>query len=275
VTLATAMEDHDGRRLRVARLGRGVPVVFLHGYPDNLQIWSNVMPRIGEAFQATAFDWPGMGWSDPWPGGTTPDHMADRLRALLDVWGHERAVLVGMDMGGQPALSLAARRPERVAALVVSNSLVLPDEATSWEIRVLRRLQWNRALLEHVPRLVFERAVHTSLPSGVRLPADLRDDLWTAFRRPEVRRFVARLCAGYQGTLGRLPALYRHIACPTLVLWGAEDRHFPRGQGDALKERIPGARLRVIAGGGHWMAWHAAEEVASEVRAFLTEAQLG
>lgn len=47
-----------------------------------------------------AFDWPGMGASDGWPGGTMPQHMADHLRDLLDAWGLARAGVLGMDMGG-------------------------------------------------------------------------------------------------------------------------------------------------------------------------------
>jgi len=111
--LATALETVDGHRVRVARLGAGPPLVLLHGYPENLQIWCEVAPRLAERFAVIAFDWPGMGFSEPWPGGKTPGHMADRLLRLLDAWQIERATIVGMDMGGQPALSFAARHAAR------------------------------------------------------------------------------------------------------------------------------------------------------------------
>src|SRR5438876_3608016 len=109
----------DGRRLRVARLGQGPPLALLHGYPDNLQIWCELAPRLADRFTVIAFDWPGMGYSDAWPGGTTPTHQANRLLALLDVWQLERVTLVGMDMGGQPALAFAALHPDRMERLVV------------------------------------------------------------------------------------------------------------------------------------------------------------
>ena len=64
----------------IARLGSGRPVILLHGYPDNLQIWSEVAIRLADQFEVIAFDWPGMGNSDDWSGGTTPFHMADRLK---------------------------------------------------------------------------------------------------------------------------------------------------------------------------------------------------
>jgi pimeloyl-ACP methyl ester carboxylesterase len=243
--------------------------VLLHGYPDNLQIFCALAPRLANRFSVTAADWPGMGWSDVWAGGTTPDHMADRLVDLLDAWAIDRAVFAAMDMGGQPALSLAARHPDRVDRLVVMNSLVLGDEETSWEIRLLRRYRWNERLLQSLPRVIFWRAVRTSLPSAVRLPTELRQDFWQGFRRPDVRRFISRMCGGYQGALPRLWELYPRIKCPTLVLWGERDRHFPPAQARGLHRAIPGAELTILEGAEHWMAWHRAEEVAARIAAFV------
>jgi pimeloyl-ACP methyl ester carboxylesterase len=258
-----------GQRLRLARLGSGPPLVLLHGYPDNLQIWSALAPRLAARFTVVAMDWPGMGRSEAWPGGATPLHMAERLRALLDHWGLGRVTLLGMDMGGQPALAFAGQHPERTERIVVMNSLVLGDEPTSWEIALLRRFGWNRFLLRRLPGVVFRRAMSTSLPRGERLPADLRADLWDTFRRPEVRAFVSKMCAGYQGTLPKLPALYAQIACPVLALWGERDRHFPPSQGAKLRTLLRDARLEVLPGAEHWMVWHRAADVARAVEAFL------
>jgi len=202
--LACRSELHGGREVRVARMGAGPALILLHGYPDNLQIWSNLAPRLAEHGEVIAFDWPGMGRSEAWPGGATPFDMARRLGQLMDSWGVRRASLVAQDMGGQAALAFAAEHPERVDHLVVMNSLVIWDEKTSWEIDILRRFGWNRLLLERLPRAVFTRATHTFLPRGYRLDRELKRDLWECFAAREVRRFVVRMCAGYQGTLPKL-----------------------------------------------------------------------
>lgn len=268
--LATTLETlPDGRRLRVARLGDGPPVVLLHGYPDNLQLWCELAPRL-VGHRVIAFDWPGMGFSEAWPGGATPMHQADKLLTLLDVWGIDRADIAGLDMGGQPALAFAARHPDRVRRLVVMNSLVFGDEKTSWEIRLLRKFGWNRFILRWLPRLVFWRARRTFLPRGVRLPPELASDFWESFRRPEVRAFVAKLCAGYQGTLAKLPELYNRIGCPVLVLWAEGDQHFPPRHAERLHATIPGSRLDIVPGAEHWMPWYLADEVAARMGAFLT-----
>ncbi len=270
--LPTHMETlPNGKRLRVARLGDGPPLVFLHGYPDNLQLWCELAPRLADRFQVIAFDWPGMGFSEAWPGGTTPAHMSDRLFTLLDTWKIDRANLVGIDMGGQPALAFAARHPDRIARLVVMNSLVFGDEKTSWEIRILRKFGWNRFIVRRLPRLVFWRARRTFLPRGVCLSEELSQDFWDSFRKPEVRSFIAKMCAGYQGTLPQLPELYGQIRCPTLALWAGQDKHFPTLHAERLHAAIRGSRLEIIPEAEHWMPWYLAEEVAKRLRAFLME----
>jgi pimeloyl-ACP methyl ester carboxylesterase len=270
--LDSAIETvRGGRRLRVARLGTGPQLILLHGYPDNLQIWRDVARRLADRFEVIAFDWPGLGQSDAWPGGATPFHMADRLLELLDEWGIRRAGLVGMDMGAQPGLVFAALHPERANFLVAMNCLAFWDMSTSWEIAVLRKFGWNRFILSRLPSAVFRRAERTFLPAEHVLSKALRADLWESFRQKEVRDFIVRMCAGYQGTLPRLPELYRQIACPTLVLWGERDKHFPPVQAHRLHETIKGSKLRIIPDAEHWMALHLADVVAEEIRGFSTQ----
>ena len=267
--LTTSLDTHGGRKLRVARLGSGPPVILLHGYPDNLQVWSELAPRLAANCEVIAFDWPGMGYSDAWSGGATPFDFVRRLLTLMDAWKIERATIVGHDMGGQPALAFAAEHSERISHLVVMNSLVIWDEKTSWEIALLRKFGWNRILLERMPRAVFFRALRTFLPRGYRLSAELRGDLWESFQRPEVRRFVVRMCAGYQGTLPRLKQLYPSIKTPALFLWAERDKHFPAAHGQKLTEIVPGAKFEEISKAGHWMALNLAEEVSPRILRFL------
>lgn len=177
-----------------------------------------------------------------------------------------------MDMGGQPALSFAARHAGRIAKLVVMNSFVLWDEKTSWEIRLLRRFRWNQLILRHLPHVVFRRAEWTFLPPGTRLAPALRADFWTSFRRPAVRDYIARMCDGYEGSLRRLAEIYPQIRCATLVPWGARDRHFPPAHAERLHAAIPGSQLEILPDGEHWMAWHAADRVAACIARFAAAA---
>lgn len=270
--LDTTLEPHGPHQLRVARLGppdARETVVILHGYPDNLQVFSAIAPDLGLDKQVLAFDWPGQGDSDAWPGGATPVVLAKRLLALLDDWGLTKIHLIGQDMGGQPALVFAAAYPERIHSLVVMNCLAGGEEDTSREIKWLRRFGMNKLLLRHLPWLVFQRALWTFLPAGrAGLPAPLRRELWRTFRRPAVREVVVRMCAGYEAQLPRLPARYQQVQCPTLILWGENDKHFPPAQARFLATRIPHAQLEILPGAPHWMVLTHAGAVVARVRAF-------
>jgi pimeloyl-ACP methyl ester carboxylesterase len=262
----------NGKRLRVARLGAGPPLVLLHGYPENLQVWSRLAPLLASRFEVVAFDWPGQGRSEEWPGGAAPQLLAKRLLTILDELHLERPIVCGMDMGGQPALAFAAEFPERIAGLVVMNSLVFGDEPTSWEIHLLRKFGFNRFALRYLPRIIFHRATTTFLPRGAQLEPDVRGDFWSAFRELPVRRFISKMCAGYQGTLPQLPAMYQQVACRTLVLWAEHDKHFPLRQAQRLQATIPAAELEIVPGGTHWMVLQRADEIAARVLKWVDDA---
>jgi pimeloyl-ACP methyl ester carboxylesterase len=267
--LETRLVGAPGARVRVARTGSGPPLVLLHGYPDDLQVFGLLAPLLASSLEVIAFDWPGMGWSDAQDGDATPHGMADRLREILDGLGIERAALAGMDMGAVPALLFAARHPERVERLVVMNALLFGDERTSPEIRVMRRLGLNALALRLVPRFVFRRVLETSLPRGTRLTPGLEADLWGGFSRREVRIFVSRLCAGFEEALPRLPDAYGRVSCSTLALWGAGDRHFPPVHGERLRKVVPGCVLEVLPDLGHWMVLSHPDAVAASILRFL------
>lgn len=192
--------------------------------------------------------------------------MAQRLLHLIDQWHLPTVTLVGTDMGAQPALAFAALYPERIHQLVVMNALVFGDAETSWEIELLRRFGFNRWVLRRFPRAVFQRAIWTFLPRGVRLAPALRADLWQAFRRDAVRAFISKMCAGYQGTLAALPQLYPKVLCPTLILWGEHDRHFPPVHAERLHAALPHSRLHIVPRAQHWMVYDLAEPLAARIK---------
>jgi pimeloyl-ACP methyl ester carboxylesterase len=142
------------------------------------------------------------------------------------------------------------------------NSLVQWDEKTSWEIALLRKFGWNRIMLRHFPRLVFARALRTFLGSGTVLDDAEQRDMWESFRRREVREFIIRMCAGYQGTLPHLTSLYPSIRTPTLLLWGECDKHFPPDHARRLKAVLPNARVEILPGAEHWMVLSKSAQVA-------------
>ncbi len=244
------------------------PLVLVHGYPDNLQIWSRLVAALDTDRRVIAFDWPGLGHSATFAGGATPFQVARQFIAVIDALGFDRVVPVGFDMGAHAIVAAAAREPGRIDRLVLTNFLADGTVPTSWDIDVMRKLGLNRLVLRYGTRIVFERAQSTFLVTDS-LSCDVRDDLWSAFRRPEVRAHLRRMCVGYQAALPRVTRLYPEIEAETLIVWADSDPHFPLAQAHAVVDALPHASLDVIEHASHWFMWEAPGKLARSIEAFL------
>ena len=225
--LNATLETTAGRqRCGWPALGSGPPLVLLHGYPDNLQIWCDwrrAWRPLRDASPST-----GPAWATAMPGRAARrrSHMADRLRRCWTPGGSSAPRWSAMDMGGQPALAFAARYPERMRT---SGRDELAGDVGPGDLvgdRMLRRFGWNRVLLRRLPWLVFERAVRTSLPRGVRLPPDLRPICGKASARTRcaIRGADVRRIPGHAAALAG-DCTPGRLSDPAAV--GGTRRHFP------------------------------------------------
>ena len=105
---------------RVARTGRGEPLVLMHGTGGHLEAFVRNFRALGEHYEVIAFDSPGHGWT------TVADHdleipeYQDHLLALMDALGIESAHVSGESLGGWIAVKFAAANPERVRSLILN-----------------------------------------------------------------------------------------------------------------------------------------------------------
>ena len=122
--------------------GDDPPVVLMHGFPDDHTVYEGLLPLLSPK-RAVVFDWQGYGRSErperPELGGFSMKEHAAELEALLDALDIERAVLVGHDASGPDAVAFAIAHPQRVAHLVLLNTIFghLPSLRLPEMIRLL------------------------------------------------------------------------------------------------------------------------------------------
>lgn len=110
----------NGIALHVAELGSGPLVLLLHGFPQFWWGWHRQLVDLAEAgYRAVAVDMRGYGSSDKPPRGYDLPMLTADVAALVSALGEERAMLVGNDLGGLVAWSVAARHPNVVRSVVV------------------------------------------------------------------------------------------------------------------------------------------------------------
>jgi pimeloyl-ACP methyl ester carboxylesterase len=261
--LKTDQATINGKSLRYSFEGdpSKPAIVLLHGYPDNLQVWHKLAPKLSSNFYVFSFDWPGMGFSERWSGGGTPLVMAKRLDLILTHIKLEKVHILAQDMGGQAALVFAANYPDKTKSVFVMNSLLMWNEKTSWEIELLRKYKLNQLIIKKLPKIVFKRATGTFLKEKNALSPALKADLWTSFQSKQVRDYIASMCAGYEAQLPKLPDYYKKITCPLTLIWAENGKHFDIKHAYSFKAIQPETKIIQIKGSYHWMALENVDEI--------------
>ncbi|WP_145432800.1 alpha/beta fold hydrolase [Lacipirellula limnantheis] len=110
-------------KIHYVTAGEGPLVVMIHGFPDYWYTWRKQMPELSENFQVVAIDQRGYNLSDQ-PEGVenyTIEKLVGDVRAVIQHFGRDRAVIVGHDWGGMVAWSFAMAHPEMTDRLIILN----------------------------------------------------------------------------------------------------------------------------------------------------------
>ena len=189
--MISAADPYERRRVKVldsemayVDVGRGEPVVFLHGNPTSSYLWRNVIPHVTEQGRCLAPDLIGMGASGPAPAGSYRfvDH-ARYLDAWFDALGLDRHLtLVVHDWGSALGFHWAARHPERVKALAYMEAIVRPVTWAEWPDNARAIFQGMRSPSGEAIILEKNVFVERILPGSVL--RRLGEEEMGAYRRP-------------------------------------------------------------------------------------------
>lgn len=109
-------------------LGNGFPVMLLHGFPMDGQLWDYPASRLAAEFRLLIPDLPGSGAS-PFPEPLTIEEMADLVREILDQEALRACVVIGHSMGGYVTLAFAEKYPDRLNGYGLFHATALADSA--------------------------------------------------------------------------------------------------------------------------------------------------
>jgi pimeloyl-ACP methyl ester carboxylesterase len=266
-----------GAGLRLAGEGNTPVLVLIHGLTSSSATWKRVGSLLAERFTVVAPDLLGHGRTAKLPGDYSLGAHASFLRDLLLVLGHERATLVGHSFGGGVAMQFAYQFPERCERLVLVGSGGLGREVSPL----------LRALALPAAELVLPLFCQAALSDAANAVAG-----W--IRRMGFRPTPAteEICRGYASLTeprGRV-AFFRTLRAvidvdgqsvsatdrlelaadlPTLIVWGDGDRIIPVDHAHRAHAAIPGSRLAVFPGVGHFPHREAPKRFASLVSEFV------
>jgi pimeloyl-ACP methyl ester carboxylesterase len=250
----------NGHDVAYRTAGDGPVVLLVHGMAGSSATWSHVLPALARRFTVVAPDLLGHGESAKPRGEYSLGAHAAMLRDVLNALGHDRATFVGQSFGGGVVMQLAYQFPERCERLVLVSSGGLGREVNV----LLRALTSPGAeqVLAIACTLVVREAVSRVATwlrrAGVRAgPAG--EEMWRSYasladadrRWAYFRTLRAVIDLGGQ-TVSAADRLYLAAQIPTFVVWGASDPIIPVRHAVAAHEAIPGSRLDIFEGVGHF-----------------------
>jgi pimeloyl-ACP methyl ester carboxylesterase len=247
-----------GKPVNTIEMGEGPAMVFVHGLSGSWPNWLEQLPLFARDHRVIAMDLPGFGHS-PMPTETITISLYARiLDSLLETLGVSAATVVGNSMGGFVSTELAIACPQRVERLVLVSAAGISTYRHKRAERLepyLRRVApiiaaytgWTATRSDWMSRRAGLRNLSLGFVTRhpTRLPAPLAAEQLRGTGKPG---FMQALRANIDYPIReRLP----EIACPTLIVWGEEDRVIPVSDASVFEELIPNSRKVIFEDTGH------------------------
>lgn len=250
----------NGARLHFRDEGAGAPVVFCNSLGTDLRLWDKVVSRLPAGLRIVRYDKRGHGLSDAPPAPYAMGKLVSDAEALMEHLGLSGAVFVGCSIGGMIAQGLAAKRPDLLSGVVLSNTATKIGTQEMWDDRI--------AKVE---------------AGGVDVLADAVLERWFSppFRdTPELsawRNMLTRTpLAGYSGCSAAIAGtdFYTTTAAlkmPVMGIGGDHDGSTPPDLVRETAELAPRGRFELIRGAGHLPMVEQPDAFARVLTGFLEE----
>jgi pimeloyl-ACP methyl ester carboxylesterase len=251
----------NGRPTVLMHAGEGPPFVYLHSTLGEFVMWLPFYQAWARQFHVFVPTHPGFGKGGNLDCIDSIEDMAFHYVEMFDALGLDQVILGGVSLGGWIAAEFAVRWPERVKKLWLCNAPGMwTDEA---KLGDLFRVMYDRDALRrilfrdpdgHMARVVIGDEVdEEKLMMAYQNMTALARLVW---ERPYDPKLAGRL---------------HRVQCPTLLLWGAEDRLVPPAFGEAYRKHIPQAQMKLIADCGHLPMFEKEQEFVETLAAFCKE----
>jgi pimeloyl-ACP methyl ester carboxylesterase len=269
-----------GHRICYRTVGEGPVICLIHGITGTSETWREVVPLLAEDHTVVAPDLLGHGESAKPRGDYSLGAFAAGIRDLLVALGHDRATVVGHSLGGGVAMQFAYQFPERCERLVLVSSGGLGRE-----VHLMLRaaaIPGSELVLPIINPLVLGLGstvgtVMTKL--GMKPANDLAEIArgYASLRDAHARRAFLHTLRGVIDPLGqRVSArdrLYLASEMPSLIIWGERDPVIPIAHGRDAHAAMPGSRLEIVAGAGHFPHLDHPRRVAQALRELIVDSE--
>lgn len=236
----------NGINLEYTDQGKGLPIILIHAFPLDKGMWEPQVEPLSKVCRVITVDLRGFGQSDVPAGPYWMSLMASDVRGLMYKLGIDRAVLVGLSMGGYVAMSFYRNFPDAVKAMVLADTRASADNEEGRQRRFAAaqkaEAEGSAAVAEDMLKVLLGATTHASRPEVVE-----------RVRQIIMKNQPRAIAAAQLGMAARPDSmeLLTKVTRPVMVISGSEDTLSPPYLAEAIQWRVPGSSLTIIEGAGH------------------------
>ena len=246
--------------------GKGEPLLFIPGFSQTMDMWDPaILDKLSSNHTIIIFDNRGIGNTSAGNKSPSIPQFANDTSGLIDVLGIKKPVdILGLSMGGLIAQELALLHPNKVNRLIIHASSCGGKESLSPQVspEVLRSMISGNASADTFLSTLFPKEWIQQHSDYIQ--KNFVFPMGKVSKESLQRQFEAT--SKWSGVCNRLSTITK----PTLVITGTKDITSPPANSIMIAEKIPGAWLVQIRGGGHGVMFQYPQQFASIIETYLS-----
>lgn len=231
-------------------VGRGEPLILVHGTPWSSYNWRKIIPALSDWFTVYYYDLLGYGESEKNVTNVSLGIQNQILSQLIKHWHLINPKIVGHDFGGATVL-----RTHLLNKVAFEKILLIDPVALSpWGSLFFEHVTLNESAFKFLPNYIHDAVLEKYVAGATYNKMDLKTlesikKPWTG--EAGKKAFYQQIAQSNQKYTDEIEAMYNSIKTPVLLLWGEQDQWIPIVHGKKLNQMIPNSTFIAIKNAGH------------------------
>jgi pimeloyl-ACP methyl ester carboxylesterase len=243
----------EGQSIAWGSIGKGDPLVLIHGTPFSSQVWRKIAPLLARRWKVYYFDLLGYGLSEKKESQDVSLGVQNKMFAsLLDEWELNKPEVLCHDFGGATALRAYYLNEVRYSKLTVIDPVALAP----WGSPFVTHVREYEKAFSGLPDYAHDALLRVYLQSSAN--STLSEEAMQIYMKPWQGKdgqaaFYRQIAQMDQKYTDQVEARYAPMDNPVHILWGEKDEWIPMTQGEKLAHLLTNGKLTAVADSGHLM----------------------
>jgi len=253
----------NGRMMRYYQTGNGEDILFIHGSMGSVEDWESLYPLLEDRYRLTAFDRPGMGFSDIKKNDYTIEGNAKIAKEMIKQLDLENVLIVGHSRGGAIALKMAIDYDENIKGyLLLAPIGYMNDDPNAGFIKtkLISIPVYGEGLLVLLGPIVGAKIIEKNLLRMMKGNETLFPENFIPFRKELWNKAIslatrARQTDSYNKEIVKYSNKYGQIKHMVSIIGGENDRKQIVMQNDRLAQEIPNSKYLKLTSVNHYIQY--------------------